>query len=221
MGFAEELTKNRKAANMTQEELAEKCDVSRQAVSKWESGESLPDVYVIASLAKMFNISIEDLIWSKDTSILENRNYYIRKIIETDKDEFCQILREHRYLGEMLKLIDRINNTRESVDDIHWNGYLNEGNTYVLRSKDDDSFVGYVYIESIDTNSPEMTMQFDKKRDYTEKDFNLLRDLFNYVSEKFKVRAIHVYTNSVMERQLFEHLGYKNVEDEIMLVLPV
>lgn len=99
MGFAEELVKNRKLINMTQEELAEKCDVSRQAVAKWEKGESLPDVYLIAKLAGTFNLTIEELIWSRDTAVLENRNYYVRMIEEADKKEFCMIMREHRYLG--------------------------------------------------------------------------------------------------------------------------
>ena len=74
MGFADELAKNRKAMNMTQEDLAERCDVSRQAVAKWEKGESLPDVYLIAKLAEMFNITIEELIWSRDRAVLENGN---------------------------------------------------------------------------------------------------------------------------------------------------
>lgn len=50
MGFAEKLVMYRKAANMTQESLAERCNVTRQAVAKWEKGESLPDVYLIARI---------------------------------------------------------------------------------------------------------------------------------------------------------------------------
>ena len=43
MTFSEQVSKYRRAAKMTQEELAEECDVTRQAVAKWESGESIPD----------------------------------------------------------------------------------------------------------------------------------------------------------------------------------
>ena len=50
MVFSEQLSKLRKEANLTQEDLAEKCDVSRQAVAKWEGGESLPDVYKISQI---------------------------------------------------------------------------------------------------------------------------------------------------------------------------
>ena len=96
MGFAEELVKRRKMANMTQEELAEKCNVSRQAITKWEKNESLPDVYMISKLANMFDISIEELIYSRELGILENRNHYVRLLEEKDKADFCNLMREHR-----------------------------------------------------------------------------------------------------------------------------
>lgn len=66
MTFSEQLSKYRKEAKMTQEELAEKCDVTRQAVAKWESGESIPDVYKISQIAAVFNVSLETLVWGED-----------------------------------------------------------------------------------------------------------------------------------------------------------
>lgn len=221
MGFAEELSKHRKTRGMTQEELAEKCDVSRQAVAKWEKGESLPDVYLIAKLANMFGISIEELIWSKDTAVLENKNYYIRKLEEADRKEFCLLMREHRFLGDILKLVDEINTTDECVDDIYWNNYLYKEETFVLRSKKDGSFAGYIYVESINSHSPEMTMQFDKQKLFEDIDFSLIRDLYNWISKTYLVRAIKVYINSLVERELFEYLGFENVEDEIVIPLPI
>ena len=80
MIFAQQLSKFRKSFNLTQEELAEKCDVSRQAVAKWESGESLPDVYRISQIAKLFEISIEELIWGagqRETQKEVAKNIYV------------------------------------------------------------------------------------------------------------------------------------------------
>ena len=51
MSFQENLIRARKARGMTQEELAARLSISRQAVSKWETGESLPDLYKLAALA--------------------------------------------------------------------------------------------------------------------------------------------------------------------------
>ena len=65
MVFSEQLSKLRKKANLTQEDLAEKCDVSRQAVAKWESGESIPDIYKISQIARLFEVSLEELVWGE------------------------------------------------------------------------------------------------------------------------------------------------------------
>ncbi|MEE3402658.1 MAG: helix-turn-helix domain-containing protein [Acutalibacteraceae bacterium] len=48
-------------AKMTQEDLAEKMNVSRQSIAKWESGESVPDVIKCSELAKIFNLNVEDI----------------------------------------------------------------------------------------------------------------------------------------------------------------
>lgn len=220
MAFAEELVKNRKKANLTQEALAEKCNVSRQAVQKWEKSESLPDVYLIAKLASMFDLSIEDLIWSRDSAVLENKKYYIRLIEEADKPEFCALMREHRYMGHLLKLIDKLDGTTE-VDDIYWNTYLIEGKTFVIRSKERDLLIGYVYLEAIETYAPEMTMQFDSQKISDEFDFALIRDFYNWINKEYNVRAIQVHVNSKKEQELFKYLGYDNVKDEVVLALPV
>lgn len=52
----------RKMNQMTQEEVAAKINVSRQAVAKWENGESDPDIYNCSHLAELFQVTIDDLI---------------------------------------------------------------------------------------------------------------------------------------------------------------
>lgn len=59
--FSENLVTLRKLNDMTQEELAEKVGVSRQALSKWESGETLPDLDRCRALAEIFGVTIDDL----------------------------------------------------------------------------------------------------------------------------------------------------------------
>ncbi|MGN1406540.1 MAG: helix-turn-helix domain-containing protein [Erysipelotrichaceae bacterium] len=62
MQFYEKLSKLRKANNLSQEQLAEKLNVTRQAVSKWESGESYPDMAKIIQLCKILNCSLNELM---------------------------------------------------------------------------------------------------------------------------------------------------------------
>lgn len=52
----------RKQYGLTQEEVAEKLNVSRQAIAKWEKGESIPDINNCIALAKLFQVSLDDLV---------------------------------------------------------------------------------------------------------------------------------------------------------------
>lgn len=52
----------RKGANLTQAELAQKINYSDKSVSKWESGNGAPDVYVLMSLAGLFGVTLNDLV---------------------------------------------------------------------------------------------------------------------------------------------------------------
>ncbi len=58
----ENLNKYRKFNNFTQLQIAEKLNYSDKAVSKWENGECLPDVYVIKQLADIYGVTVNDLI---------------------------------------------------------------------------------------------------------------------------------------------------------------
>lgn len=62
MTFNEKLLSLRKKAGLSQEDLAEKLDVSRQAVSRWETGETLPDAKNLLELSSIFETSIDYLL---------------------------------------------------------------------------------------------------------------------------------------------------------------
>ena len=62
MSFAENLKLIRKERNLSQEELAEMIDVSRQAVSKWEQGDGYPEVEKLLLLSYKLNISLDNLM---------------------------------------------------------------------------------------------------------------------------------------------------------------
>ncbi|NLM40170.1 MAG: helix-turn-helix domain-containing protein [Firmicutes bacterium] len=52
----------RNKSRMTQEEVAERIGVSRQAVAKWENGDSLPDIINCEALADLYDVSLNDLV---------------------------------------------------------------------------------------------------------------------------------------------------------------
>ena len=65
--IAKNLVRYRKAANLTQYELAVKLNYSDKAVSKWERGEALPDITVLKQIAEIYNISVDDLMKEEET----------------------------------------------------------------------------------------------------------------------------------------------------------
>lgn len=62
MKFSDKLAKMRKANNLSQEQLADELGVTRQSVSKWESGDSYPDMAKIVQLCKVLNCTINDIL---------------------------------------------------------------------------------------------------------------------------------------------------------------
>lgn len=74
MKFEEKMMLLRKKSMLSQEQLAEKLDVTRQTVSKWELGQSKPDMDKLTAMSKLFNVSIDvltndDEIIDSDTSV--------------------------------------------------------------------------------------------------------------------------------------------------------
>ena len=62
MDISEKILQLRKAKGFTQEELAEKLNVSRQSVSKWESGQSVPELEKLVTLCEVFQVSADYLL---------------------------------------------------------------------------------------------------------------------------------------------------------------
>lgn len=69
MIFSEKLQLLRKSKGYTQEELAEKLNVSRQAVAKWESGQAYPDISNLIQLSEMMNITVDYLVKDQQCSV--------------------------------------------------------------------------------------------------------------------------------------------------------
>lgn len=60
--FQDNLISLRKINHLSQEELAEKLNISRQTLSKYETGESLPDIEKCKRMAEIFGVSLDDLV---------------------------------------------------------------------------------------------------------------------------------------------------------------
>ncbi len=62
MELGNRIKTEREKFNMSQDDLAKKMDISRQAISKWETGSSYPDIEKILKLSEIFNLSLDELV---------------------------------------------------------------------------------------------------------------------------------------------------------------
>ncbi len=67
MDFGAQIKKIRTNGKLTQEQLAQKLNVSRQTISSWENNRNLPDLQMVVQIAQTFNLSLDQLILGDDT----------------------------------------------------------------------------------------------------------------------------------------------------------
>lgn len=100
MSFQEQLQTLRKAKGLSQEKLAEFLGISRQAVAKWEMGQSYPDIARLISLSDLFKVSIDKLVNDYDENchlcIEENKVKYVNEEII----EFLCRAKKETYAGK-------------------------------------------------------------------------------------------------------------------------
>jgi transcriptional regulator with XRE-family HTH domain len=84
MIFSEKLQLLRKNMGLTQEELAEKIGVSRQAVAKWEAGQVYPDIFNLIQVSDLMNVSVDYLVKDQDCAVNISREE------QTDIDELIE-----------------------------------------------------------------------------------------------------------------------------------
>lgn len=94
MKLSDKLIKLRKEKGWSQEEFAEKLDVSRQAISRWENGTALPDAQNILRISKLFNVTADYLL--NDDQEDHEREIDI-PALETEKEETEPLVQKKKY----------------------------------------------------------------------------------------------------------------------------
>ena len=104
MKFGENLYNLRKNAKMSQEKLAEKMSVSRQSISKWENGESYPEMDKILKLCNIFHCKINDLVHEDLTDINSLDEEIIMSVVKFNEKKQNQV----KSLSNVISLIGKI-----------------------------------------------------------------------------------------------------------------
>lgn len=104
MKFGDNLKLIRKSKKMSQEELAERVNVSRQSVSKWETGESYPEMNNILQLCKIFNCKINDLVHTDMSDISSLDEEIIMNVVKFNEKKQKQV----KSLSNLIKNISKV-----------------------------------------------------------------------------------------------------------------
>ena len=104
MKFGDNLRQIRKSKKMSQEQLAEKVNVTRQSVSKWENGESYPEMNNILELCKIFNCKLNDLVHNDMTDITSLDEEIVMNVVKFNEKK----QKEVKTLSNVISLIGKI-----------------------------------------------------------------------------------------------------------------
>ena len=94
--FSTILTQKRQEKSMSQEELAKNLYVSRQTISKWEKGESLPDIEKAQKIAEIFNVDLNYLISGHQETAQNDENL---KSLEDRVTQLENSLQENKFIA--------------------------------------------------------------------------------------------------------------------------
>ena len=92
MTIGEVIKKYRKNSGMTQEEMAKRLGVTAPAVNKWEKGNTLPDVALLAPIARLLGITTDELLSFRDELTDDEINRYLSQIQnDLENKDFCEV----------------------------------------------------------------------------------------------------------------------------------
>lgn len=152
MTLAEKIQLLRKGQGMSQEELAEKCHVSRQSISKWEADITLPELNKLLIISNLFDVSMDFLVrdeWKED---LVKTNY--RCHIQRDNQEIEPI--GLPYEGILIK---------ESIEDENILDAVKVQKVELWSTVNQPKYWTAIYFQSEEKNFPELLSKALKSKD--------------------------------------------------------
>ena len=119
MEIGNKINQLRKLSGMTQEQLAEKLNVSRQTISKWESDSTSPDLESIVKISRIFHVSLDDLLKEGEAGVANKTDEQITledlmKINLHNRKMICTPFTGHPVKGVFLCVTVTNSNERQS-----------------------------------------------------------------------------------------------------------
>ena len=199
MNFSDNLIKLRKTKGWSQEDLADKLSLSRQAISKWEVGTSKPDIDNLINLSKLFKVSIDQLV-NNEIIVTEAVSFDVKK--NDKKKKVLTLLKRLFIVLAIIYVVNVIYNFAvlftitqaelkyKELDNYHYiiTTYDNEG----LREKEEcwfkDGVSKTVNTTYIDTMAKEKItyIDYNKKIGYINDELNINVDEYLFYNQGFE-----------------------------------
>ncbi|MCQ2592089.1 MAG: helix-turn-helix domain-containing protein [Treponema sp.] len=190
MIFADKLKELRKAKNLSQEQLAEKLYVSRQAITKWENGTGLPDIENLVAISNLFNESLDSLL-SEEKALMSKHDFLFESRTEYDLDEDKTMDINFGTAHEVI--VERT--TSEKIE--------------VLLASNKMNYLAEQVKVKIEENKKRMDVFVKHTTDLT--DTTAKKDLFIFVKIPQKFVA-HLELNGITENLKIRDIDFENLE---------
>ncbi len=116
MNLAQKLTIQRKKSGMSQEQLADRLGITRQSVSKWEAGSSIPEISKLIALSELFQVSLDYLL--KDYLDEESGRIYVK---DYDRDRMRgERIKEENQLEDNLRLEKKVDELTRYIKGVQY-----------------------------------------------------------------------------------------------------
>lgn len=214
----------RKANKLTQLEMATSLFVTPQAVSKWERGESLPDISLIPEIANLFQISISDLWQERMTNLQENSNHLNDTVLQFMKAERLEEI--NNYFDSFLLLDEtQKEQTVFKLLSLHNSDFLIEDYYYYLSSRLKELVVLSLLNEkrylALETLIPMMSSKIRDKvlaNCLANQEYEFLDELFPFLTFTQKQKIIEKVSFKELEvTELENYLTFFTEKQRIML----
>lgn len=154
------ISKLRKERDMTQVELADALNVSHQAVSKWEVGDSMPDIGTLPKLAQLFDVTVDEILkgerYNHGDLKEKEEGLVVRELANGDPERIAEMIRNDELKADALvnvapivkssmleKIVDNLDSNVFSLEDI-------VGLAPFVRRDTLDRLIKNIYLEKID-----------------------------------------------------------------------
>lgn len=231
MQIGEVIRAQRIAKNMTQEEMANRLGVTAPAVNKWENGKTLPDICLLAPIARLLEISLDTLLSFRENLTDEEINAYIQELDERlKKDEYKDCFAWGKSLIEKYPNCDMLKWQITTILEAHFlwqniaEGEYFEGCIYkwycaVLGSKDEnirrhaaDSLFAY-YVRNGDYEAAEECLKYYSEQNPERK--RKLAELYQKsgrIEEAYKAYEELLFSYYAMTSMVFQSMCMLSVE---------